>query len=120
MEYKWSIDKLTVTENSLVTQVHWRVTATEGDLTASAVGVRHLVRGDGSVPYEQLTEQQVLGWCFEPEVIAIPNTTGTVEKHLKQDGERQVANQIERQLAQQATEPALPWQAAQAMPTLQG
>jgi len=115
ISYKWSIDKLTVAKDNLVVRVDWRVTAedNENNITTSAAGVRTLTRGDSFIPYEQLTEQQVLDWCFAPEIItiedSIQNITTTVTKHLKDEGESQVANQIARQLAQKVTEPALPW-----------
>jgi len=115
ISYKWSIDKLTVAEENLVVRVDWRVTAedNENNITTSAAGVRTLTRGDSFIPYEQLTEQQVLDWCFAPEIItiedSIQNITTTVTKNLKDEGEAQVANQIARNLAQKAAEPALPW-----------
>ena len=112
ISYKWSIDKLTVAQDNLVVKVDWRVTATDDDLTASAVGIRTLFRGNSFIPYAQLTEQQVLDWCFEPEVITwldINNVEQSMTKHLKDEGEAQVADQIASQLAQKATEPALPW-----------
>ena len=115
ISYKWSIDKLTVAEENLVVRVDWRVTAedNENNITTSAAGVRTLTRGDSFIPYEQLTEQQVLDWCFAPEIITIEDSiqfiTTTVTKNLKDEGEAQVANQIARNLAQKAAEPALPW-----------
>ena len=115
ISYKWSIDKLTVAEENLVVRVDWRVTAedNENNITTSAAGVRTLTRGDSFIPYEQLTEQQVLDWCFAPEIItiedSIQNITTTVTKNLKDEGEAQVADQIARNLAQKAAEPALPW-----------
>jgi hypothetical protein len=94
ISYKWSIDKLQVAEDNLVVKAEWRVTATQDDLTASAAGTQTLVRGDSFIPYEQLTEQQVLDWCFPT---------------VKDEGEAQVAGQIARQLAKKTSEPALPW-----------
>jgi hypothetical protein len=112
MEYKWTINKVQVAEDNLVVKVDLTVTGTDGDNTASASYSRSLVRGNSFVPFGQLTEQQVLGWCFEPEV----NTWVDMDavKHssirlVKDEGETQVAGQIVRQLAQKAAEPALPW-----------
>jgi hypothetical protein len=112
MDFKWSIEKLQTSEDNLVIKVDWRVAATQNDLTASASGVRTLIRGDSFIPYEQLTEQQVLNWCFEPEVITWTdrdNVSQSITKRLKDEGEAQVTGQIERQLAQKQFEPALPW-----------
>lgn len=113
--YAWTIDKLTVAEDNLVVKVDWRVTATddENNITASAAGVRELTRADGFIPYEQLSEQQILDWCFRPETITVTypmdNNVTTIVKNLQSEGEAQVADQIARQLAQKAAEPALPW-----------
>jgi hypothetical protein len=112
MEYKWTINKVQVAEDNLIVKVDLTVTGTDGNNTASAAYVRELVRGDSFTPYEQLTEQQVLDWCFEPETLILPDLMGdvtTIVKHLKDEGEAQVSDQIARQLAQKAAEPALPW-----------
>ena len=113
MEFKWSVNKVTVAEDNLVVKVDLTVTATDGDNTASAAYVCDLVRGDLFIPYDQLTEAQVLGWCFAPKAVEIKDFAGnfleTITKHLKDEGESQVAGQIARQLAQAAAEPALPW-----------
>jgi hypothetical protein len=112
MEFKWTVNKVTVAQDNLITQVDLTVTAIDGDNVASAAYVRDLVRGESFIPYAQLTEQQVLDWCFEPMVIAWANLDGeqqTETRLLKDEGEAQVAGQIARQLAQKQTEPALPW-----------
>jgi hypothetical protein len=112
MQFKWSVNKVTVAQDNLVTQVDLTVTATEGDNTASAAYIRNLVRGDSFTSYGQLTEQQVLAWCFEPE-ITIWTDIDAVEQSstrlIKDEGEAQVAGQIARQLAQKQAKPALPW-----------
>ena len=108
MQFKWTVNKLTVAQDNLVVKVDLTVTGTDGDNSASAAYTRELVRSDSFVPYEQLTEQQVLAWCFEPEIITIYENT-TITKLLKDEGEAQVSGQIARQLAQKAAEPALPW-----------
>jgi hypothetical protein len=112
MEYKWSVIKVVVAEDNLVVRVDFTVTATSGNHTASAPYTRNLVRGDSFTPYNQLTEQQVLDWCFKPIVTTwmdADNVEQTSTFLHKDDGEAQVAAQIARQLAQKVTEPALPW-----------
>tara|TARA_R110000868_G_scaffold245270_1_gene501764 strand:+ start:97 stop:390 length:294 start_codon:yes stop_codon:yes gene_type:complete len=94
MEFKWSVNKVTVAEDNLVVQVDLIVTATNGKNTASAAYTHNLVRGDLFIPYDQLTEDQVFAWCFPT---------------VKDEGEAQVSGQIARQLAQKAVEPVLPW-----------
>jgi hypothetical protein len=112
MEFKWSVNKVTVAEDNLVVKVDLTVTATDGDNTASASYIRSLVRGDSFIPYNQLTEQQVLDWCFEPVVTTWTNFDEVELSRtqlIKEEGEAQVAEQIARQLAQKAAEPDLPW-----------
>ena len=112
MEFKWSVNKVTVAEDNLIIQVELKVTAIDGDNTTSAAYIRNLVRGDSFIPYDQLTEEQVLSWCFEPVVTTwtdMDDVEQSSTRLLKDDGEEQVTGQIARQLAQVAAEPALPW-----------
>jgi hypothetical protein len=112
MNFEWSVKKLTVAQDNLVIQVELTVTATDGANTASVSFTRDLIRGDTFTPYDQLTEQQVLGWCFEPIVSSVTdenNAQTTFTRFIKNEGETQVAIQIARQAAQRAAEPALPW-----------
>jgi hypothetical protein len=112
MEYKWTVNKVQVAEDNLIVTVDLTVKGTDGENIAAAAYTRSLVRGDTFIPYEQLTEQQVLDWCFAPQVITLRGKLGeeqSVTKLLKADGEAQVADQIARKLAQKESEPALPW-----------
>jgi hypothetical protein len=108
MEYKWTVNKVQVAQDNLVVVVDLTITGTDGDLSASAAYARTLARGNSFVPYEQLTEQQVIDWCLEPQVINYEDGS-TITRMIKDEGEAQVANQIARQLAQKQSEPALPW-----------
>jgi hypothetical protein len=112
MKFKWSVNKVTVAEDNLVVKVDLTVTATDGDNTASAAYIRDLVRGDSFIPYDQLTEDQVLAWCFELVVTTWTDMDAVEQSStrlIKDEGEAQVAGQITRQLAQKAAEPSLPW-----------
>lgn len=118
MDFKWTINKLTVTADKLVAKVDLIVTGTDGNNSASAAYTRNLVCSDSVIAYNQLTEQQILDWCFAPEVVIwadIDNVERTITKHLKNEGEAQVTEQIARQLAQAAAEPALPWRAQESV-----
>lgn len=107
MQYKWTVNKVQVAQDKLIVKVDLTITGTDGNNSASAAYSRNLVRGDSFVPYEQLTEQQVIDWCFEPEVIVLNEQS--ITRLIKDEGEAQVADQIARQLAQKESEPALPW-----------
>ena len=112
LTFKWTINKVQVAEDNLVVKVELTVTGTDGTASSSAECVRSLTRGDTFTPFQKLTEQQVLNWCFEPETIVWDDANGDQQsgvKLLKDQAESQVADQIARQLAQKAAEPALPW-----------
>ena len=112
MELKWTINKVKVDENNLVVKVDLMVTGINGNNSASAAYTRNLVRSETFIPYEQLTEQQILDWCFAPENVTWTNSSNVEQstvKYLKDEGEAQVADQIQRQLDQAKNEPALPW-----------
>ena len=112
MKFKWSIDKIEIAEDNLVVKIDLTVTGTDGDNSASAAYSRALVRGDTFTEFAQLTEQQVLDWCFAPEVttwLDRENVEQSSTRLIKDEGEAQVTGQIERRLAQAAAEPKLPW-----------
>ena len=112
MEFKWTVNKVQVAQDNLVVKVDLTVTGIDGNNSAFAAYSRDLTRGDSFTPFDQLTEEQVLEWCFAPEVVTWTdkdNVEQSTTKHLKDEGEAQVAGQIARQLAQKESEPALPW-----------
>jgi len=114
MKIKWAIEKVKVTgDTNIVTQVYWRCEATQEQTSASCSGVRELVLGDTFTAYDQLTEQQVLDWCFAPETIelkdASDNVVETVIKDTKAIAEAEVTDLINQILSKKASEPALPW-----------
>ena len=110
--FKWSVNKVQVAQDNLVVKVELTVTGTDGDNSASAAYTRELTRGATFIPFNKLTEQQVLNWCFEPIVTVstdIDDVEQTTTRLIKDEGEAQVIDQIARQLAQKESEPALPW-----------
>ena len=64
----WTIAQLERnTADGGVTVAHWRCTAVDGDHSASAygtVGFTPDASADGFVPYENLTEEQVIVWVW--------------------------------------------------------
>ena len=117
--FKWSIQKLRVApqqanKTNVVIQADWLCVAVNEDdvIQTAASGVKEFTLGDSFTAYENLTEQQVLDWCFAPEVVTWTDREGveqTTTKYLKAEAEAQVTGQIARQLAQKQSEPALPW-----------
>jgi hypothetical protein len=43
---------------------HWTATATDGDYTASAYSTCSFALATPSIPYDSVTEQEVLNWCW--------------------------------------------------------
>ena len=117
--FKWSIQKLRVApqqddKTNVVIKADWLCVAMDDEniVQAAASGVKSFSLGDTFTPFDQLTEEQVLGWCFASETVTETDREGNVTttvKNLKTDAEAQVTGQIERQLAQKVAEPALPW-----------
>jgi hypothetical protein len=65
----WKIETLDRrTEDGFVITAHWRAIAQEGEYTASIYATCTWPDGQPTVPYQDLTEQQVLGWCWESGV----------------------------------------------------
>jgi len=93
----WTINQLDRnTSDGFVTTVHYNVTKTDGDFSASTYGTIGYTETEGtSTPYAELTEAQVVGW--------VKNKLGeaTVEAAL--------AAQIEAQ-KNPTTTTGMPWQ----------
>lgn len=69
MTVTWTIDNLDRrTSDGFVTVGHWRCTAVDGEFSASVYGTCGWSDGKPVVPYANLTEQTVLGWCWESGV----------------------------------------------------
>jgi len=90
-------------EADVVFAVHWRLDATDGTYSGSAYGSIGVSLDEGSnfTPYEDLTEEQVIGWVQdamgEEQVDAL---------------EANLAKQIADQANPPVVAPPLPWAAA--------
>ena len=96
--YNWTIANLehNVADGGVIV-AHWRVSAEDGEYTASAYGTAGFTpdpTAAGFVPYADLTEADVLAWVW-----------GSVDKD---EMEANLAQQIEDQKAPK-TEAGLPW-----------
>jgi hypothetical protein len=98
IETTWRIAQLErQTDTGGVVIAHWRVSAEDGDYTASAYGTAGFTPDPdaaGFVPYADLTEADVLAWVW-----------ASVDKD---EMEANLAKQIEDQKAP-ATQSGLPW-----------
>jgi hypothetical protein len=62
--YQWNVVQTNYnTIDKFITTVHYTVNAVDGDYTANTYGTVGYTQGEGSyVPYEDLTEAEVVGW----------------------------------------------------------
>ena len=65
----WTISQLDRrTSDGFVTTAHWQATAVDGDYSASIYSTCSWSEGQPTVPYASLTQDQVLGWCWQSGV----------------------------------------------------
>lgn len=68
INYTWSVVQMDrLTSDGFVVTVHYNVSATDGDYSASTYGtVGYTEQPDESyTPYDELTQAQVVGWVME-------------------------------------------------------
>lgn len=99
----WTISQLDCVPVSpqgfdLVITAHWRCTGTQDEYTASVYSTCSFTfkQGDPFIPYDELTEQIVLNWCWENGVD-------------KAATEQAVQKQIDNQINPPVVSPPLPW-----------
>jgi hypothetical protein len=102
MNISWIIERLLVkpTEGSLtdvVITADWRCNGTDGTYSGTCYGSASFAPPTGSfTPYPDLTEQQVLGWCF---------SNGVDQSAIEANVSAQIADQINPPVIA----PPLPW-----------
>lgn len=65
MTTTWTIDQLDrLAADGFVTTAHWRATAVDGDYSASTYGTCGWAEGTPTIPYDNLTQDTVLGWVW--------------------------------------------------------
>ena len=98
----WIIERLLVkpTEGTLtdvVITADWRCNGTDGTYSGTCYGSASFQPPSGSfTPYEDLTEQQVLGWCY---------SNGVDQSAIEANVSAQIADQINPPVIA----PPLPW-----------
>ena len=70
--YNWTISTTNYeVSNGFITTAHWTATAVDGDFTASIYSTCSFTKPEANVdltPYDDVTEQDVLGWCWSDGV----------------------------------------------------
>jgi hypothetical protein len=65
MNVVWTISTLDrETSNNFVITAHWQCTAVDGDYTASIYSTCSWAEGAPTIPYDELTQETVLAWCW--------------------------------------------------------
>lgn len=65
MTITWKISQLDrQTSDGFITTAHWTATAVDGEYSASIYSTCSWQAGTPSIPYDQVTEQEVLNWCW--------------------------------------------------------
>jgi len=63
--YNWNISETNYeTANGFITTAHWQCTAVDGDYTAPIYSTCSWAAGTPTIPYDQVTEAEVLAWCW--------------------------------------------------------
>jgi hypothetical protein len=102
MNISWIIERLLVkptegTYSDVVITADWRCNGTQDQYSGTCYGSASFAPPSGSfTPYEDLTEQQVLDWCF---------ANGVDQKAI----EANVTQQINNQINPPVIAPPLPW-----------
>ena len=65
MTTQWSITQTDyLTSDGFITTAHWTASATDGDYSASAYSTCSFAPATPSIPYDSVTEQEVLNWIW--------------------------------------------------------
>jgi hypothetical protein len=63
--YNWTITQTDYeTATGFITTAHWTATAVDGDYTASVYSTCSFAAAEPSIPYADVTMQEVLDWCW--------------------------------------------------------
>jgi len=65
MTTTWTITQTDyLTSDGFITTAHWQCVAVDGDYTASVYSTCSFAPATPSIPYDSVTEQEVLNWCW--------------------------------------------------------
>ena len=69
ISYTWTITQCdSLTSDGFITCAHWTASAVDGDYTASIYSTCSWTAGTPTIPYNQVTQQEVLNWCWSSGV----------------------------------------------------
>jgi len=65
MTTTWTITQCDrLTSDDFITTAHWNATAVDGEYTASIYSTCSWAVGTPTIPYADVTQEEVLGWCW--------------------------------------------------------
>lgn len=65
MNITWTITQCDrLTSDNFITTAHWTATVVDGDYTASIYSTCSWAPGTPTIPYAEVTQQEVLDWCW--------------------------------------------------------
>ena len=69
MQITWKITQCDrLTSDNFITTAHWTATAVDGEYSASIYSTCSWAAGTPSIPYADVTEAEVLQWCWDSGV----------------------------------------------------
>lgn len=67
--FNWTVTQCDrLTSDDFITTAHWTCTVTDGDYTASVYATCSWAASTPTLPYADVTMQEVLDWCWESGV----------------------------------------------------
>ncbi len=65
MQITWTITQTDFeTANGFITTAHWTCSGVDGEFSASVYSTCSWADGTPTIPYNQVTEAEVLAWCW--------------------------------------------------------
>lgn len=81
MNITWTISNLDrQTSDGFITTAHWQCTGVDGDYSASVYSTCSWQPGTPTIPYAQVTQQEVLDWCWDSGVDKAATEAAVAEK----------------------------------------
>ena len=69
ISYNWTITQCDhLTSDGFITCAHWTANAVDGEYSSSIYSTCSWAPGNPSIPYANVTQQDVLNWCWESGV----------------------------------------------------
>jgi hypothetical protein len=63
--YNWKIPQTSrLTADGFITTAHWTCNAVDGDYTDGSYGTCSFAAATPAIPYDSVTEAEVLNWCW--------------------------------------------------------